>query len=408
MLNDKTVDQLIEQFGGLRPMAKALNVPVPTVQGWKKRGRVPPEHHAAVVAQLALLSDSKDDKPTVKPTITPVPPAAKLNEQSQLRQHMLATPHQSASYWVWLGVASLVGVIVAFLILVLLFFAPNLRSWLLPELAAHTPTNTPTATWLARLDTLETQLEDLNDNDIARAKALATLQKTRMSLTAHSPDANANIKDLQAQVAALQTQLKAINQQKQDNSLLKRLAERDSRAATLLVVATKLQQIFQNQAPFVAELSGLKALLADFPTLQAALDKLEPFAEQGLPNVPHIQADIQRRAMDYQLSQQKDTPQDEASWLTNVQNFSQRFVTIKKDDKVLVGEAAPLPSAVPQALASLQQNNVADSLRALQALPSDWQTALAPSVRALQGRLAAQNLLNQVWRASAKLVRHQE
>lgn len=35
------VDALIERFGGIRPMAAKLEVPVTTVQGWKERGAIP-------------------------------------------------------------------------------------------------------------------------------------------------------------------------------------------------------------------------------------------------------------------------------------------------------------------------------------------------------------------------------
>ncbi len=35
-------EQVIERFGGIRPMASKLEIPVTTVQGWKKRGAIPP------------------------------------------------------------------------------------------------------------------------------------------------------------------------------------------------------------------------------------------------------------------------------------------------------------------------------------------------------------------------------
>ncbi|MCK6417621.1 MAG: hypothetical protein L6Q57_01615 [Alphaproteobacteria bacterium] len=39
----RTVDvpALIEQFGGLRPMATKTGIPVTTIQGWKKRNAIP-------------------------------------------------------------------------------------------------------------------------------------------------------------------------------------------------------------------------------------------------------------------------------------------------------------------------------------------------------------------------------
>ena len=37
--------QIISQFGGIRPMANKLGVAVSTVQGWRERGAIPPRHH---------------------------------------------------------------------------------------------------------------------------------------------------------------------------------------------------------------------------------------------------------------------------------------------------------------------------------------------------------------------------
>lgn len=39
------VERIIERFGGIRPMAHKLDIPVTTVQGWKKRGAIPLNRH---------------------------------------------------------------------------------------------------------------------------------------------------------------------------------------------------------------------------------------------------------------------------------------------------------------------------------------------------------------------------
>lgn len=46
---------VIERFGGIRPAAAKLDVPVTTVQGWKKRGHVPLNRHADLKAAAARL-----------------------------------------------------------------------------------------------------------------------------------------------------------------------------------------------------------------------------------------------------------------------------------------------------------------------------------------------------------------
>ncbi|HZH28678.1 MAG TPA: mitofilin family membrane protein [Azospirillaceae bacterium] len=46
---------IIERFGGIRPMAGKLDVPVTTVQGWKKRGHIPVARHAELKAAADRL-----------------------------------------------------------------------------------------------------------------------------------------------------------------------------------------------------------------------------------------------------------------------------------------------------------------------------------------------------------------
>lgn len=54
---------IIERFGGIRPLAAKLGVPVSTVQGWKKRGHFPASRRAELVAAAAqhgvALSESE-------------------------------------------------------------------------------------------------------------------------------------------------------------------------------------------------------------------------------------------------------------------------------------------------------------------------------------------------------------
>lgn len=55
------VERLIERFGGIRPMAEKLGVPVSTVQGWKKRAAIPsarqPELRAAAEKHGIAITD---------------------------------------------------------------------------------------------------------------------------------------------------------------------------------------------------------------------------------------------------------------------------------------------------------------------------------------------------------------
>lgn len=47
--DDGPVARVIEAFGGIRPMANKLSVPVSTVQGWKERDSIPATRHAQIL-----------------------------------------------------------------------------------------------------------------------------------------------------------------------------------------------------------------------------------------------------------------------------------------------------------------------------------------------------------------------
>ncbi len=54
-------DRVVAAFGGIRPMANKLDTPVTTVQGWKKRGAIPQQRHAAIRAAADQRGIALDD-----------------------------------------------------------------------------------------------------------------------------------------------------------------------------------------------------------------------------------------------------------------------------------------------------------------------------------------------------------
>jgi hypothetical protein len=53
-------ERIIEKFGGIRPMAHKLEVPVTTVQGWKKRGAIPSARHPDLLAAASRYNITVD------------------------------------------------------------------------------------------------------------------------------------------------------------------------------------------------------------------------------------------------------------------------------------------------------------------------------------------------------------
>jgi hypothetical protein len=56
-------ERVIDTFGGLTPLARALGFPVSTVQGWKERGEIPQRHWLPImnVAKEAGISLKLED-----------------------------------------------------------------------------------------------------------------------------------------------------------------------------------------------------------------------------------------------------------------------------------------------------------------------------------------------------------
>ncbi|OYD82700.1 hypothetical protein CHT98_19900 [Azospirillum brasilense] len=89
MAGGPAVERIIERFGGIRPMAHKLDIPVTTVQGWKKRGAIPLARHADLrasaakhriklsEADLEAATPSEDrNAPDAADSVTPLPPDA--------------------------------------------------------------------------------------------------------------------------------------------------------------------------------------------------------------------------------------------------------------------------------------------------------------------------------------------
>lgn len=78
----ENAEAIIERFGGIRPMATKINVPVTTVQGWKKRNVIPGTRRAEILQAANQLGvDLSDVMQSAKPTA----PIANENDRLAIR-----------------------------------------------------------------------------------------------------------------------------------------------------------------------------------------------------------------------------------------------------------------------------------------------------------------------------------
>jgi len=78
----ENAEAIIERFGGIRPMASKINVPVTTVQGWKKRNVIPGTRRAEILSAARQLGVDLTD--VLSETLqTPKTPSTIANENDR-------------------------------------------------------------------------------------------------------------------------------------------------------------------------------------------------------------------------------------------------------------------------------------------------------------------------------------
>ncbi|MDB3953199.1 hypothetical protein N9452_04890 [Alphaproteobacteria bacterium] len=109
---DFSAEDLIRQFGGIRPMAAKLDVPVTTVQGWKSRGRIPMNRRSAIleaarIHNIDLSVDAEREQPKRLVTITTAPVSMKIEDDVDEKDTVAGAPWtppplKRKSHWVCL------------------------------------------------------------------------------------------------------------------------------------------------------------------------------------------------------------------------------------------------------------------------------------------------------------------
>lgn len=245
-------DALIDRFGGIRPMAAKLGVPVTTVQGWKKRNAIPGNRRTDIltaankhnIAVLDLLQPSMTDTPAPGSASIATPaapsPAAVLPKK--------AAASSSQSFVTGAAVAACV-VLLGFIGAGLMSLGPKVE-----ELSTATQ----------RLDTLETQL--------------AETQKQQAGWQAVLPaDIAAQVKTLQDQAQQVQTSIQTLTTDLQgmaEGTMPQRMAKMEE-------LVGKYMQNAGNPAlnGFWARLQTLR----DDAGQQAMLDRIMQVMQTNLP-----------------------------------------------------------------------------------------------------------------------------
>ncbi len=309
---------VIEAFGGIRPMAQKLGVPVSTVQGWKQRNTIPQNRAADVMAaaaahgvDLSIASSSTDVD------VTAVPETVKASGEDTSPPEPVASPRSNAkpqqrnrSRQVDNRGAFLVAVVA-------LIVSVSVGGWFLLGGANRNVVATPTADLSGvtdRLQSLEAtvnekagaELQQQVSTEIAELRArIAQLAEVRQDAAVPDGEIDAIVARLQAAETALdQVRAQAtkdaaaaaqalsaaqdeIAQLRAQSSARAESNSVDDRtvvdAVSLALAAGRLQRALESGRSYGDVLVALRALSAGDSEVDVILARVSERADTGIP-----------------------------------------------------------------------------------------------------------------------------
>jgi uroporphyrinogen-III synthase len=396
---------VVERFGGIRPMATKLGVPVTTVQGWKARGHIPENRFEAVRnaaaahgVDLSSGGDSVDSaaagapaepaevspgpEPSDTPAAAPAPPPAPMGGSGVAWAALILAVVALAgvaSYRFW---GPLVG-------------PPPPGPAGLAERIETLEAAASDAPLRQRLQSAETRIETAT-REIARLRAAgagdgraaetvaADLRALRTSIDAlgqqiaqadqRAAASERTVADTQAALRAVRDEVAALRRaagamEERVTALETRRPVTGERIAALAVSAGQLESALDNGQPYAAALDRLKALADGDPAVVAAVAALDAWARQGVPTTARL---TQRFAEIAPRLTAPPTATAGDGWIEALRAKALSLVNMRPLGEA--GEASP----VTRAERALRQGDLAAAAGALDSVSgpaAEWQAA---------------------------------
>ncbi len=385
---------VIEAFGGIRPMAHKLGVPVSTVQGWKQRDTIP-EHRIADILAAAATHDvdlagigaaSDASKKPISDTPAPndVPPEKPANEssvmspaQAEVGGGVLRRNDRGAFL---IAVIALIVAVAAGGWFVLgggqtapgadftdivdrvraLEKAPNTGD----ADAAQQQFADDLAELRAALDRIaKTQTEstgpteDIDQLDARLREAETKLDQTQRQSAAAAQTAATALSAAQGEIAEMRQQLSALGENRSG------AGQNVSDAVGLALATGRLQRAMDKGAPYQDVLVILRAFSVGDAAVGAILDRLAPRAGTGIPTRDALARRFSGVARDVVAAANEDAA---AAWTDRTLQRIRNVVSIRRIGADVPGDA---PDArIARAEAKLLSGDLAAAVAELDAL----------------------------------------
>lgn len=430
-------ERVIEKFGGIRPMAAKLDVPVTTVQGWKKRGAIPQARHADILAAaephgIALdraelgATDPNGSAVEIDPVeLEPLPgepdpiPAAtaaaaassKRSARTDSSKPVPPAAGRDTGRLAW-G-AAVVAVLAAAVSVVAPFvagkssgdvdaklaqvesripadLAPRVAALEARPAAAVAPGAGAADPALAeRLTQLEQQLQQTRTQTGDLTKLAARLNELQVAAGGRELLLQ-SITDIQASLVSLQGLVKKASTQAQTltermDKVESQVSERrvaDLRNEAVVLAVGQLRQQTQTAHPFDKQIAALRAMAGEDPMLVPLLDRIQDGAEAGVPTREELRAELTRIAPEIVRSAKVG---DGSSWLNQAMYRVSSVISIRRVGANAKGDGAN--AAVARAEAMVDADDVAGAVASLKPLTGLAGEVARPWVRAAERRM---------------------
>ncbi|MDB5396572.1 MAG: hypothetical protein JWM91_4078 [Rhodospirillales bacterium] len=409
--------RVIDSFGGIRPMATKLSVPVTTVQGWKKRGIIPQGRHADILAaanregialdpaELAATDTgvgTRTDTRAADPVSEArsdfaVPPASAAPSTVIVRRGgaaayaalvfsiLVAAGVVAAGYGAWQFYLQPLKVKVAALEArpggaasdELVRRVAKLESDIAQSASTLASAPTPgvqasggtggDADQLAALESQVAELKAGSAHTEQLAKSLSDLQVAAggRELLVQS------IRDIQSSTAATQGEVERLSSQvaafggrlDQVDAAVADKRQQALRAEAIVLAVGQLRAKLATSKPFAKEIGVLRAMVGGDADMVAALDQIQPFADAGVPSVDDLAKDFARMAP---VLVRSAVVGDGQSWWRQALYHVETVISIRRVGENTAGDSTD--AIVARAEGKVDDGDLPGAVSALQAL----------------------------------------
>ncbi len=409
------VDRLIERFGGIRPMAAKLDIPVTTVQGWKKRSAIPASRHSDIVDAAEKHNISMEG----------IDLAA---AEQPIADGAVEVPYVNpfAGAGVLFAVSGGIFVTVALILVFIgLYIVKQKTGDLSHRINMIEQTMGAPSTFEARLAALEHQphagvageaapaaVIDLQQRitdlgaQVGKVSSLSQKVEDLQSASGNRDALGQTVSGLQQTIATLQGSVQGLSQSMEtmrthmadiDTALNQKRSE-NARQFAILLAIDQLREAASTSEPFDTEVAAARALAHDDADVGRQLDVLANYSS-GAPTLNDLRVEFSDQASEIVRSNVVGSGK---SWMRQALYRLGSVVSVRKIGPAKAASSNSAESLVARAESRLEEGDLNGAVSALQGLDGLPKDVASSWIDSAQQRLAVDGALAELSELSLK------